>query len=501
MNVQLRQILLYTKAAKLCTFAYKVLNTKTINDISESLEKKFMDVLVQPKIQKETWESIRKYVIDLSVHPSIVDPLLLNVLKEKKLVDVGISYYQFLAKNNYDLTVTTQTYFLELYEYKGTINKKDEKCILSLYEHFMDKYTSFEIKMSSTLVKNLCNIGEWRKAITVIQKFEKNDTAFLRYAYDDLISYLYNCGEADKAYEYLVISFKKGSGPMEPAYRSYLKYHLTYKHTVNKKIEELFSLWRQYGVNPSEQTILEYTAVCNNLGWSAKQAKLEGMECSVCKQKLLDTLSDKDYERLCKITEQKLIFEMMYYVSDPIEIRQFIKFVNAGKPYDVIIDGLNFIYGNINGYKRLGENLVHNKKKGKKVLVIARKHVKPMIQKMNFEKLANYFFFENLSKDDPFILYAAFASGRNCKILSNDLMRQHKFAIGDTELNVLFKRWQILQQCTFNKQDTMLRQNVSVDGIAYKQLNCWHIPYKLNSIQPRRSNIFKSSWMCFNMCP
>ncbi|CAK9811263.1 hypothetical protein ANTQUA_LOCUS6742 [Anthophora quadrimaculata] len=312
MNVQLRQIL-YIKTAQLYTITHKLMNTKlAIKNISESLEEKFKDVLVQPKIEKETWESIRKHVTESSIHPSVVDSVLLTVLKEKKLVDTGISYYQFLAKNNYDLSVITQTYLLQLYEEKRIIEKEDKECILNLYEHFMNKYTSFEINMSNTLVKNLCKIGEWRKAINVIQKFETNDQSFLRQAYNALISYLYDCGEADKAYKYLLITFKKGKGPMEHAYTSYLKYHLKDKNTVNGKIEELFSLWRQYGINPSEQTILEYIAACNDLGWSAKQTKLEGLKCTVCQQELLQTLSDEDYERLCKVAEQKLLLDNLY---------------------------------------------------------------------------------------------------------------------------------------------------------------------------------------------
>lgn len=503
MNVQLRQIL-YIKTAQLYTLTHKLFNTNIIKRISKNLEEKFKDKLVQPKIEKETWESVRKHVIELSVHPSLVDSILLTVLKEKKLIDTGILYYEFLAKNNYDLTVTTQTYFLQLYEHKNPIEKGDKECILNLYKYFMNTYTSFEMNMSTTLVRNLCNIGEWRKAIKVIQKFETNDRSFLRHVYTDLISYLYNCGEADKAYEYLLISFKKGKGPTDLAYMSYLKYHLKNKHTVHEKIEELFSLWRKYGVILSKQAIQEYVAVCSDLGWSVKEANLEGLQCTVCKQKLLQTLSDKDYERLCKVTEQKLIFNNLYCVSNPAEIKKFINFINNGKPYDIIIDVLNFIYSNIDGYQMLKRNLVHFKKEGKKVLIIGRRHVKYMIEKLNLSQLANYFFVDNLSKDDPFILYAAFASGRNARIVSNDFMRQHKFAINDIELNILFKRWQLSQQYTFLKEEQdvdKLTQNLSIDAIAHKQSNRWHIPYAPDSTQSRKKQKFGENWICFNMRP
>ncbi|CAK9807143.1 Mitochondrial ribonuclease P catalytic subunit [Anthophora plagiata] len=442
--------------------------------------------------------------METNLHSSIVDSILLDVLKQKGLIDVGISYYQFLVKNNYDLTVPTQTYFLQLFEHKKTIKEEDKECILNIYKHFISKYKSFEITMSNTLVKTLCNIGEWEKAIEVIKKFEINDQTFLYQAYNTLISYLYDYGKADKAYEYLLICFKRGSSPLEHVYTSYIKYHLKDKFTVNEKIEELFSLWRQYGINPSKETIQEYIEVCNDLGWSAKQTKLEGLQCTVCKQELLQTLSDKDYERLCKVTEQKLIFDHLYYVSNPKEINKFINFVKNGKPYDVVIDGLNFIYASTNGYQQLEQNLIYHRKKGKKVLIIGKKHMRKSIMKMNLQKLAHYFFVDNSSKDDLFILYAAFASGKNAKIFSNDLMRQHKYAITDVEVNTLFKRWQISQQYNL-KNDVQnmnkLTEEIPIDAIVQKQLSCWHIPYMCSSSRLRQRHTSNDNWVCFNMCP
>ncbi|KOC60245.1 Mitochondrial ribonuclease P protein 3 [Habropoda laboriosa] len=452
-------------------------------------------------ISKETWESIRKYMMETELHPSIVDSVILKLFKNKNLVDVGILYYKFLVNNNCHLNVITQTTFLELYEHKISIDETDKEYVLNLYKYFISEYSSLEINMSTALVVSLCKIGESKKAMEIIERFERNDQIFLRVAYDVLISHLYDCGEADKAYEYLLISFKKGPGPLNGSYISYWKYHSKDRCTFTQKVERLFSLWRKYGIKPSEESIRKCMMICNDLGWSAKLTKLDGLKCTVCKQELSQILSKKDYERLCKVVKEKLIFDNLYIVSNPKEVQNFIKYIEKGTPYDIIVDGLNFICRSFGSYKQLQRLIVKQAGEGKKVLVIGRKHIKKHIIE---NSLANYFYVDNMSKDDLFVLYAALSSGPNAKVISNDLMRQHEFIINDVELQTLFKKWQIAQQysvqSSYNLQQ-LTKISTPIDAIVQKQSNCWHIPYNIDDCQPRQRHISNDDWACFNTCP
>jgi len=52
------------------------------------------------------------------------------------------------------------------------------------------------------------------------------------------------------------------------------------------------------------------------------------------------------------------------------------------------------------------------------------------------------------SADDPYMLYAAMHSGLNAYILSNDMMRDTRFLLGD-KLMARFKLWQRLRQIRF----------------------------------------------------
>lgn len=76
--------------------------------------------------------------------------------------------------------------------------------------------------------------------------------------------------------------------------------------------------------------------------------------CKTCKQTLSSiNLTDEDYKRLCTVTEEKLITEQMYNVTCPKEIKHFTQFVNKLKPFDVIIDGLNFVHCVQFGYQKV----------------------------------------------------------------------------------------------------------------------------------------------------
>lgn len=51
------------------------------------------------------------------------------------------------------------------------------------------------------------------------------------------------------------------------------------------------------------------------------------------------------------------------------------------------------------------------------------------------------FLTENLSQDDPYLLYCALHSGKDTIIVTRDLMRGHKFLLREVHLKTLFERW------------------------------------------------------------
>lgn len=79
-------------------------------------------------------------------------------------------------------------------------------------------------------------------------------------------------------------------------------------------------------------------------------------------------------------------------------------------------------------------------------------------------------------------------------------MRQHIFALKDSKLNGLFKKWQLSHQLVLDKQGySQLSERKTFDAIVQKQNNYWHVPYIKRNIASRMRHTSIHDWMCFKM--
>lgn len=114
--------------------------------------------------------------------------------------------------------------------------------------------------------------------------------------------------------------------------------------------------------------------------------------------------------------EQVIEGSDVFLSSDPVEVKQFLKFIQKTAPYDVVIDGLNVSHAagrSVKKVNNLGLSLLQVVKyltvtRDKKVLVLGRKHMLRWPPKFlsPVRNMADCFFAENLSNDDRFLLYA-----------------------------------------------------------------------------------------------
>ncbi|XP_043590554.1 mitochondrial ribonuclease P catalytic subunit isoform X2 [Bombus pyrosoma] len=429
------------------------------------------------------------------------------MFQRMKYPDAGISYYKFLADNNYKPEIPIITKYLQLYSIKnGPISEPDKEHILSLYNNINNQYTSFNEHLSNAFIECLCKMDKWEEAIKVIKKNEENDRILLRHGYTSLISYLFDHKNEKLGYEYLMRSLQKDTGPHDSAYTAYLKYCLKEKDTFNTKIEKLFLMWSAYGIKPSQDIVFEYMNACIECGWSVSQTTISRSRCRKCNEDILQlNLSDKDYERLLKATKERLIFNKMYYVTVPQEIKSFINFIDKNKPYDIIIDGLNVMFLVKASMKQklmyeIKQIFKSYEMQNKKILIIGRNHIKKFVVEIGLQNV-DCFYVKDSSKDDLFLLYAAFASKKNARIISKDLMRQHVFALQDIELNALFKKWQLSHQFFIDAKKGYMQLNAMypIDAIVQKHNNSWHIPYVATDKISRMRHTCSNDWMCFKM--
>lgn len=257
-----------------------IIRNVNINTTDQNIDKYWQHILnncknalTQPStISKETWENVRKHMIESQCDPCTLDFIILNMFQRMKYPDAGISYYKFLADNNYKPEIPVITKYLQLYDIKNDpISESDKEHILSLYNNINNQYTLFNDQLSNAFIQCLCKVGEWEEAIKIIEKHEESDKIFLRHGYTNLISYLFNHNKEKLGYEYLKLSLQKSNGPYDSAYTTYLKYCLKEKDTFNMKVEKLFLMWSAYGIKPSQNTVFEYMNACNECGWSVNQ--------------------------------------------------------------------------------------------------------------------------------------------------------------------------------------------------------------------------------------
>ena len=166
------------------------------------------------------------------------------------------------------------------------------------------------------------------------------------------------------------------------------------------------------------------------------------------------------------------------------------------------------------------------RERGLNVLLIHRKSLKRLNDFKEISELCRFVILEDTSVDDPFFIAAALNSGPKTYILTNDLLRQHSFALNDPYLQQIFTYWQMQSQvkCKWlafkgNKSKEKWWLHDSSDGVVRTpqlffpdnlviratRTKCgWHIPIdpkpKSHDIDPLYpvSMMRPSDWACIS---
>ncbi|XP_029454816.1 mitochondrial ribonuclease P catalytic subunit isoform X2 [Rhinatrema bivittatum] len=231
--------------------------------------------------------------------------------------------------------------------------------------------------------------------------------------------------------------------------------------------------------------------------------------CQRCRQSLESIhLNQEEYDNLKDVILNDVIQGTdTFRKTTPEELRQFQKFVGSRPPYDIVIDGLNVagICGRGCRSQILLDIVSHLAQQNLRLLMLGRKH---MLKASGswwrshmavIQQKADCFFTENISEDDPFLLYATLNSGNHCKFITRDLLRDHKACLPDTQTQRLFFKWQrghqlVLPFYTPGKQ-VMFQPILNYDTIVQTTADTWHIPYDMDNVE-RASYEVPRKWLC-----
>lgn len=210
---------------------------------------------------------------------------------------------------------------------------------------------------------------------------------------------------------------------------------------------------------------------------------------------------------MAEIIEGKDVF----HNTTPEELDDFRAFVQRSPSFDVVVDGLNTAHLDRD---RQAETLLavvsELERQGRTILVLGRKHILTPSKSWDrrkmalIQKKAHCFFTENISEDDPFLLYAALNSGNHCLFVSRDLMRDHKACLSDALTRRLFFKWQRgHQMAVFGLISPEHRVRFKVippyDTIIQGSGSSWHIPY--DNSEDRSTYEVPQYWLCLTKQP
>lgn len=208
--------------------------------------------------------------------------------------------------------------------------------------------------------------------------------------------------------------------------------------------------------------------ILSRMGYEIKKTELDASShCTVCRTQI-SGISEEEYAKCISICRERVLNQKDVFInSTPKEVDGFIRMVDnrARKEvyYDVVIDGLNVSHltqptvlsldpkpmdGRIVRVTKSKDILVKNLTRVlnssislfPRILMIGRRHMCKWPGLVDYleSKKANVdaYFIDDISNDDPFIIYAAMQSPKTY-VMTNDLFRDHKFLMDD----MLFERW------------------------------------------------------------
>ncbi|XP_011870761.1 PREDICTED: mitochondrial ribonuclease P protein 3 [Vollenhovia emeryi] len=461
------------------------------------------------------WKDLREKILHQNneITPATVDSTIIDMCLRYSYLDNAIAYFKFLRENNYPLNMAVIGKYLRLYAWKkpNSLTDADKVDIVETFNDLIQKHPLLDYITAGHCVVSLCLTDEWLKTQEIIEmvKLTSSPNSMM---YSALASAAFRNGKPDIAWKALsdLVSYKLT--PNNAVYESHLQYcQFDDAKAFNSRMEEMFNLWAEHSIIPCNEIINAYADKARKYDWSTELVTIsrETGHCRHCGYSLPKiTFTEEEFGNLAKSMMDKVIIGSdVYRKTNPKELLKFQKFIEDTKPYDIVIDGLNITYfQKSRSYHNESEpkltwliNVVeHFKKQRKRILVLTRKHQKKLSTFKHVERLASVFLIDNLSSDDPYILYATLASGINSKFISLDLMRQHKHSLQNSDLQRAFKKWQYSHQYFVERSKTGIRmlEPFACMPNVQKSGNCWHVPCVSDDIIKTESYKFPDKWYC-----
>ncbi|XP_022913481.1 mitochondrial ribonuclease P catalytic subunit [Onthophagus taurus] len=470
------------------------------------------------KINKTSdWKIIRNQLLENKIvyNEKSIDSILLNHCIATKKYDYAKKYIEFLHEENIKMNLGSLGKYLKMYYsmyYDGLMHEKDEEKILQIYEDILKEYPVLDSITLENLICALSVTTSWKKSKDLLTQC-KLTTIPTNNSYNSLTTSAFRNEDPELGWELFNEMIINNRSPQNITYESILnelKINASQSIFI-AKLEKFFEVLDNHDL----QFDKEIAALLFNI---LKQSKVKGIVskityqgiCVKCKIKLDETkLTNNEFNDLkVAFLNEVVVGKNVFCKTTPEELDRFKSFIKNMGQFDVVIDGLNTQYSQ--GVAQspqvtaalLSEVVNHFKKQGKEILLLGRNHMERLPTKnwSFIKRNCMIFLTQDISQDDPFILYCALHSGNDTKIVTRDLMRSHLFLLKDKRLKKLFKRWLIqnrLHLITAKPGTVIFKQPLKYMITPQKNENTWHVPY-IEEIKENPKSI-KYEWLCIDL--
>ncbi|XP_017386295.1 mitochondrial ribonuclease P catalytic subunit isoform X2 [Cebus imitator] len=410
-------------------------------------------------------------------------------------VDVAKSLLAWVAaKNNgivdYDLLVR--------YLHLCVVHKQTSE-VIDVYEIMKARYKILDSGGYTLLIRGLILSDRWREAFLLLEDLKKVMTPSKK-NYNDCIQGALLHQDVNTAWNLYQELLGHDIIPMLETLKAFFDFGKDIKDdNYSNKLLDILLYLRNNQLYPGE-----------SFAHSIK-TWFESGQCSGCGKTIESIqLSPEDYEFLKgRIMRDVIDGGDQYKKTTPQELKRFENFVKSCPPFDIVIDGLNVakMFPKARESQLLLNVVSQLAKQNLRLLVLGRKHMLRkssqwrMDEMEEVQKQARCFFADNISKDDPFLLYATLHSGNHCKFITNDLMRDHKACLPDAKTQRLFFKWQQGHQLAiingFPGSKLTFQNILSYDTVVQTTGDSWHIPYDEDLVE-RYSYEVPTKWLCLH---
>ncbi|KAG8449544.1 hypothetical protein GDO86_016262 [Hymenochirus boettgeri] len=470
----------------------------------ESLKKREVNVPTVPLGAKE-WSKLKE---EFKRPGKFEEFMMEQMISTKSDINVAKSLLTFAAKEQCGISYKLLLKYLALCVQQHQIAE-----VYDVYEIMKNSFKSFDTGAYSLFIKGFSQTDRWKEAITMLEKLKKSITPSPR-NYGECIQGAIQHRDKNLAWALYKEMLQAGLTPCEETIQSLFNAELDLQDDAfRNNLIDILNDFRDHQIYPGEplmQSIKSWFESTPNESWKGhiSSVSVNGY-CQNCKQQLESIhLMPEEYNSLKDIFIHSVIQgHDTFRKTTPQELQDFQQFVRSRPPYDVVVDGLNVAFISNKGAhsKTLLDVVTSLASGGKRVLVLGRKH---MLQESRtwlrqhiklMQQRVDCFFLDNISEDDPFLLYASLNSGSHCCFLTRDLMRDHKSCLPDAPTRRLFFKWQRGHQLVipFYTPGSKLRLQpiMCYDTILQRTNFSWHIPFDKMGVN-RASFEVPKTWLC-----